>query len=134
MEEDRSIAEQLLARLQEDGNDVSASASVLRDIYQEVVAVELSSEGQRLVYEDGSAILGGLAGTWVLEGKEAPWSAGEPPVIMSGWGYEAVKAAKEKGWLDKFVGLLDQITPGATEQFISWMDGCESASDFGKVH
>lgn len=134
MEENRTIAEQLLARLQEDGKDVSASASVLRDIYKEVVAVELSYLGQRLVYKDGSAILGGLAGTWVLEGKEAPWSAGEPSVIMSGWGYETVKAAKEKGLLNKFVGLLDQITPGATEQFISWMDGCESASDFGKVH
>lgn len=114
----RTIAEQLLAHLDESKQDIEASAIALHDIYSQQVKVQLSSQGQRLVYRDGSVIIGAHQGNWVLEGS-TPWRGSRPVVTMSGWYCQCMKEAERTGAVDivrEFTDLVEQYIPGAKER------------------
>ena len=127
----RTIAEQLLARLDESKQDIGASAGALHDIYAHQVKVQLSPQGQRLIYRDGSAIIGAHQGNWVLEGS-TPWRGSRPVVTMSGWYCQCMKEAERTGAMDivrEFTDLVEQYIPGAKE----WLESLDRLATLEKL-
>lgn len=127
----RTIAEQLLVRLDESKQDIEASAVALHDIYAQQVKVQISAQGQRLIYSDGSVIIGAHQGNWVLEGS-TPWRGSRPVVTMSGWYCQCMKEAERTGAMDivrEFTDLVEQYTPGAKE----WLESLDRLATLEKL-